>query len=155
MSTSLRGLAPPLVIAGCSRRKRATEKPIPALELYEGGCVPHLRHRVQAHPALGVRTRILSAEYGLITADRLVMPYDRVLTERRAAELRPQVAESLLHDVETSGLPEAVLVAAEPVYQSLVIGALTAQKIRPCLHLVDDARDWTTFSAVLDTWGWS
>lgn len=155
MSTSSRGLAPPLVIAGCSRRKRATRKPVPALELYEGGCVPQLRHRVQAHPALGARTRILSAEYGLIVADRLVMPYDRVLTERRTAELRPQVAEALRLDIETSGPPEAVLVAAEPAYQSLVLPTLTEQNIRPRLHLVDDARDWASFSAVLDTWGWS
>ncbi|MFA1543527.1 hypothetical protein SM611_31765 [Actinomadura sp. DLS-62] len=125
------------------------------MELYEGGCFPQLRHRVQAHPALGARTRILSAEYGLIMADRLVMPYDRVLTECRAAELRPRVTETLRLDVEMSGPPEAVLVAAEPIYQGLIIGALTAQNIRPCLHLVDDARDWAAFSAVLDTWGWS
>src|SRR5690606_18681462 len=139
---------PPLVIAGCSRRKRSTEKPIPALDLYEGGCVPQLRQRVQAHPALRARTRILSAEHGLITVDRLVLPYDRVLTERRAAELRPQVAEALRHDIETSGVPEAVLVAAEPAYQSLVTGVLTRWATRPRLHLVDDARDWGALSAI-------
>jgi hypothetical protein len=145
---------PALVIVGCSRRKRSALTPIPALELYEGGCVPQLRRRLGDRSALRDRVRILSAEHGLIEADRLLLPYDRVLTDQRAVELRPQVTQALHRDIETAGLPEAVLVAAEPCYQVLVTGVLTERFACPDLRTVSDVRDWGAVSAILDSWGW-
>ncbi|MEV4091087.1 DUF6884 domain-containing protein [Streptosporangium saharense] len=95
-----------LVIVGCSRRKKTTTVPCPALELYEGGCVPHLHRRVGHHPALRSRLRILSAEHGLVSANRLLLPYDRHLTPNRARELRPPTVAVLNEEFERDGRPE-------------------------------------------------
>ncbi|WP_084965848.1 DUF6884 domain-containing protein [Thermoactinospora rubra] len=139
-----------LVIVGCSRRKRHTGQPVPALDLYEGGCIPRLRQRISHLPELRARVRILSAEHGLIDTDRLLMPYDRVLTPERALELRPLAATALSRQFTAEGLPEQVLVVAEPLYQLIVWDQL--HQVR--LHLIDDPRDWAAVAAVLDAWGW-
>ncbi|MEV4091086.1 hypothetical protein [Streptosporangium saharense] len=39
---------------------------------------------------------------------------------------------------------------AEPLYQSIVSGALLDVR----LHFVDDPRDWSAASRVLDSWNW-
>ncbi|WP_433496788.1 DUF6884 domain-containing protein [Sphaerimonospora sp. CA-214678] len=139
-----------LVIVSCSRRKRSTELPIPALELYEGGCVPQLRRRIERFPELRPRVRILSAEHGLIDAGRLLVPYDRALSADRAVELRSIAAASLAREFELYGRPAEALVVAEPLYQSIVCDHLYDVR----LHLVGDPRDWVSASAVLDSWGW-
>lgn len=147
-------LGPPLVIVGCSRRKRFTSAPIPALELYEGGCIPQLRRRLGPYRVFCDRLRILSAEHGLIKGDRLLLPYDRVLTAQRAAELQPQVAQALHRDIQTGGLPRTVLVVAEPRYQALVTEALADRFACPDLRTISDVRDWYAVSTILDGWGW-
>lgn len=139
-----------LVIAGCSRRKRNTSIPVPALDLYEGGCVPQLRRRVGHLPELRRQVRILSAEHGLIDADQPLLPYNRVLTPARAVELRSLVAAVLAKEFELYGTPAEALVIAEPLYQSVVSDHLPGVS----LHLIDDPRDWAAASAVLDSWGW-
>jgi hypothetical protein len=140
-----------LVIVGCSRRKRNTLAPVPALELYEGGCIPQLRDRLGG---LRQSLRILSAEHGLIGADEPLLPYDRPLTPSRAAQLRPQAEAALARTFLESGFPHRVLVVAEPLYQGLVNGLLVSLPGTPRLELVDDPRDWTAVSATLDSWGW-
>ncbi|MEV7006670.1 DUF6884 domain-containing protein [Streptosporangium sp. NPDC051022] len=139
-----------LVIVGCSSRKKFTTVPVPALDLYEGGCVPHLRRRVGHLRALRSQVRILSAEYGLVSPDRLLLPYDRRLTSDRARELCPITAAVLEEEFERNGRPVRALVVAEPLYQSIVHAPL--REIR--LHLIDDPRDWATTSKVLDSWNW-
>ncbi|WP_182883923.1 DUF6884 domain-containing protein [Microbispora sp. H10949] len=139
-----------LVILGCSRRKRNTAVPVPALDLYEGGCVPQLRRRVGHIPELRHQVRILSAEHGLIDADRPLLPYDRVLTPARAVELRSLIAAVLAKEFELYGMPAEALVIAEPLYQSVVRDHLLGVS----LHLFDNPRDWVSASAVLDSWGW-
>src|SRR5256885_11615205 len=114
----------PLVVGGCARRKRQVRTPIPAMELYEGGCIPQLRRRLGDRAAFRHRVRILSAEHGLIDADRPLLPYDRVLTHQRAIELRPRVTADLRREIETAGLPKTVLLAAEPRLQALVTDPL-------------------------------
>jgi hypothetical protein len=109
-----------LVIVGCSRRKRATDVPVPALELYEGGCVPELRTRIGAHPQHRARVRVLSGEHGLLTADTPVLPYERPLDEHRIGELRPQVTATLLAEAIRDGMPRHLLLVAEPRYLSLL-----------------------------------
>lgn len=154
MNTAPARLGLPLVILGCSRRKRRTRTPIPALELYEGGCIPELRRRLGNRPAFRDRVRILSAEHGLITADLPLLPYDRVLTDQRAVELRPQVTAALCREIETAGPLKAVLVAAEPRYQALVTEPLTGRFTCPDLQIVSDVHGWGAISAILDSWGW-
>jgi hypothetical protein len=139
-----------LVIVGCSRRKRHVTVPIPAIELYEGGCFPQLRRRIGHIPRLRSRVRILSAEHGLIDVDRPLLPYDRCLSEERALELRSVTAAVLAREFKPYNRRPEALVVAEPLYQSIIRDHL--RDVR--LHLVDDPRDWASASAVLDAWGW-
>ncbi|MFI0424560.1 DUF6884 domain-containing protein [Spongiactinospora sp. 9N601] len=139
-----------LVIVGCSRRKRDTATPVPALDLYEGGCIPQLRRRIGQRQGLRRQVRILSAEHGLIDADRPLLPYDRALTPERASELRRNAGSVLAREFERYGTPTGVLLIAEPPYQDIVREHLRNVRVR----LVNDPRDWATASVVLDTWGW-
>lgn len=143
-----------MVIVGCSARKAITPGPLPALELYEGGCVPPLRARLGAQPRLRARVRILSAEHGLVTADTPLHTYNRRLDPGRAGELRPAVMAALRREMTTDGVPHEVLVVAEPLYLVL-LADLLALPARPRLHWVSDpAHGWPQTSTVLDHWGW-
>jgi hypothetical protein len=142
----------PMVIAACSARKTATTSQVPAFELYQGGCVPPLRERVGHDPRLRGRVRFLSAEHGIIGADTLLLPYDRALDPRRAAELRPAVTRALVADFTKAGFPRQVLVIAEPTYLILLADLLAAGIP---MHWVPDVRaGWAEAAAVLDGWGW-
>ena len=140
-----------LVIAGCSRRKRAGTTPVPALDLYEGGSIPWLRARLGSHPGFRRRVRILSAEHGLLEADSPVLPYDRRLDAARARELAAVVAGAMARDWSGSGAPGEVLVIAEPLYLVPLAGLLaTPARVR----WVPDPYDTAQAGRVLDQWGW-
>jgi len=143
-----------LVIVGCSANKATTAGPLPALELYDGGCVPPLRARLGGQPRLRARVRFLSAEHGLVTADTLLHPYDRPLDGQRAVELRPHVASALGRDMAAHGVPEEILLVAEPLYLVL-LADLLALPARPRVQWIPDhANGWPQARAVLDDWGW-
>ncbi len=143
-----------LVVVGCTRRKTATQTPVPALALYQGGCVPQLRARFGHRLDLRARVRILSAEHGLVDADTPLLPYDRALTAERAAQLRPGVGARLLAEFATHGVPRAMLVVAGPLYLRLLSDVFMATP-RPALEwFADPAADWDHAAAVLDRWGW-
>lgn len=143
-----------MVIIGCTARKALTPGPLPALELYNGGCVPSLRARLGADPRLRARVRFLSAEHGLITADTPLHTYDRPLDLDRAAELRPAVTAALRREMTTGGVPREVLVVVEPLYLVL-LADLLALPARPRLHWIPDpGHGWAQARAVLDQWGW-
>jgi len=144
-------LAARLVIAGCSRRKQASAVPVPALELYEGGCIPWLRARLGGCPQLRRRVRIVSAEHGLLEADSPLLPYDRLLDAGRARQLAAAVTAALARDWAGSGAPGEVLVIAEPLYL-VPLAALLATPAR--VHWVPDPRDTAQAARVLDQWGW-
>ncbi len=143
-----------MVIIGCSARKAATPGPLPALELYEGGCVPPLRTRLGSDPRLRARVRFLSAEHGLVTADTPLHTYDRPLDPDRAVLLRPAVMSALRREMAADGVPHEVLVVAEPLYLVL-LADLLALPARPRVHWIPDhAHGWAQARAVLDQWGW-
>jgi hypothetical protein len=144
-------LAGRLVIAGCSRRKRAGTVPAPALELYEGGSIPWLRARLGGHPVFRRRVRILSAEHGLLQADSPVLPYDRPLDAGRARQLAAAVTGALARDWAGSGAPGEMLVIAEPLYLVPLAGLL-ATPAR--IHWIPDPYDTDQAGRVLDQWGW-
>ena len=145
----------PMVIAGCSRRKTATASPAPALDLYQGGCIPALRARIARQPELRARTWIISAEYGLLHADALVLPYDRRMDPSRALALRSQADHRLEADCQRHGTPRAVLVIAEPVYQ-LALTGLSRLVSRDRVHWINDpATGWPGAEAVLNSWSQS
>jgi len=141
-----------IVIAGCSRRKTSAGEPVPALDLYQGGCIPALRACAEAKPGLRSRIWILSAEHGLLHADTPVLPYDRRMDPARAAWLRPAVRQCLHAECGRNGRPLEVLVIAEPLYQLALadLGALVGpDRVR---WVSDPARDWGTAEAVIDSW---
>lgn len=143
-----------LVIVGCTARKAPTPQPLPALELYEGGCVPSFRARLGGQPQLRARVRFLSAEHGLVTADTPLHPYNRLLDLARAVELRPVVMAALHREMTTHGVPHEVLVVAEPLYLVLLADLLALPE-RPLVHWIPDhAHGWPQASALLDAWGW-
>jgi hypothetical protein len=109
--------ADPMVIVGCSRRKAAATEPVPALDLYQGGCIPALRGCTDRHPGLRGRVWIISAEHGLLHADTLLLPYDRRMDPGRALILRAQVSQCLRSECLRNGTPREALVIAEPFYQ--------------------------------------
>lgn len=141
-----------LVIAGCSRRKLATSVPVAALDLYQGGCIPWLRSRVTSAPHLRARIRILSAQHGLLNADRRVLPYDRPLDTERAAEILPLVTDALAAEWAEDGAPREILVVAEPLYLVPLAAILATPTI---VHWVPDPHDTDTAGRVLLRWGWS
>lgn len=142
----------PVVIAGCSRRKSPSVGPLPALDLYEGGCIPALRACAGRAPGLRRRIWILSALHGLLHAEDPVLPYDKRMDPERAAQLRPAIRQRLETDWARSGAPSAILVIAEPVYQ-LALADLGMLADRGQVHWVSDpAGDWDTAEAILSTW---
>lgn len=145
-----------LVFLGCSRRKLTTRVPVPALELYQGGCVPALRDRVAASPAHRARLRILSAQHGMVGADTLLLPYDRPMTYDRVDQLRPAVHAKLIADVAAYGVPRHILVLAGPMYLELIVGAFSfaGPEPRPRLTWIATTTGWSVAAAVLDEWGW-
>lgn len=163
MSTDLSGHSPHahadpftdrMVIIGCSARKATAPGPLPALELYDGGCVPPLRTRLGDNSRLRARVRILSAEHGLVTADTLLHTYDRPLDPDRAVVLRPAVMSALRGDMAADGVPHEILIVVEPLYLVL-LADLLALPARPRLYWIPDpAHGWPQASAVLDQWGW-
>ena len=143
-----------LIIVGCSAEKTPTPQPLPALDLYDGGCVPPLRTRLGHRPELRARVRFLSAQHGLVSADTPLHTYDRPLDPARAAHLRPQVWTGLSAEMADNGMPIDVLIIAEPLYLVLVADLLASPE-RPRVHWIPDhAHGWPHAAAVLDRWKW-
>jgi hypothetical protein len=141
-----------MVIAGCSRRKLQTAMPVPALDLYQGGCIPALRARAQEIVWLRSRTWILSAEHGLLHADTPLLPYDRRMDSERAAWLRPAACRRLREEFSQRGFPREILVIAEPLYQLALAGLASLVGANRVDWVDDPAREWDKASAVIDTW---
>ena len=77
-----------LIITACGRSKN--DRPLPAWKLYKSSRVKAVYYRVIKHDFA-----ILSSEYGLVEAERVISPYEKVMTKRRAEELIPQVTAKL------------------------------------------------------------
>jgi hypothetical protein len=141
----------PMVIAGCSRRKLAASRPVPALDLYQGWCIPALRARAARQPALRDRIWILSAEHGLIRAGTPLLPYDRRMTPARALALRPGAERQLREAFTRDGVPPAVIVIAEPAYQA-ALASLPDLAGADRIHWFATAAGWAGAQAILDRW---
>jgi len=141
-----------MIIAGCSRRKLQTAVPVPALDLYQGSCIPALRTRAQEAGWLRSRTWILSAEHGLLHADAPLLPYDRRMDEQRAALLRPAACRRLRDEFTQHGVPREVLVLAEPLYQLALADLVSLAGAGRVRWVGDPAREWDQASAVISTW---
>jgi hypothetical protein len=91
-----------LLVLACSEHKRLDAGLLPAIDRYDGPTFRVLRHYLQEQPERAPTVWILSAEYGLLSAERLIPYYDRLLDARRAKELRPLVAADVRHILYTN-----------------------------------------------------
>jgi hypothetical protein len=138
-----------LVVVACCKEKRVTTDPVPALDLYEGWVVPLIRDRVAGHGGLRNRVLVLSALYGLVTADALVSTYEQPMTEERARVLAGTAPEVLRRHLARFPSCEALLLM-EPPYAE-VLGPVPVAKTR----LITDPMDrHAEIHAVLDAWSW-
>lgn len=143
---------PPMLISSCSRRKTATSRPVPALELYQGWCIPALRARTARQPELRASTWIISAEYGLIHADTPLLPYDRRMTLARAQALRPHVDQTLAETFGADGLPPAIVVIAGSAYQAALAGLPSLARPARVRWFSTPADGWAGAEQILDRW---
>lgn len=81
-----------LLILSCSQRKRSDPGLLPAIGRYDGPAFRVLRRYRQSDPVDPPQVYVLSAEFGLIAADRPIPTYDRRMTPSRADDLRRSVA---------------------------------------------------------------
>ncbi|SDT74498.1 hypothetical protein [Actinoplanes derwentensis] len=130
---------------------------VSAWNLYQGGCLPQLRKRLDGHPQHRSRVRLVSAEYGLLHPDTSVPPPSiREMTEELAGQLRPQARTMLLEEFGRYGLPREVMLLVEFPYHHVVkdIFRLPGMTPRTSLGIPHPAEHWTLIAAVLDRWGW-
>ncbi|ASO21573.1 hypothetical protein FHR81_003217 [Actinoalloteichus hoggarensis] len=143
-----------LIIVGCSRRKLDTTDPVPALRLYQGGCVPQLREHLAERPDLRARVRILSAEHGLLHPDQPITPYDHRITSTLAARrLGRRVGPQLDTELAADSPITDILTIVEPLYL-VALTRLFDHLDRIRLTCLPDPRGWAAAEAVLDDWGW-
>ena len=86
-----------LLLIGCSQHKREDEGLLPAIDRYDGPAYRCLRKmiREETYPVDEIGCLIISAKYGLITAQACIEDYDQKMTPGRAAELRDDVQSGL------------------------------------------------------------
>jgi cytoplasmic iron level regulating protein YaaA (DUF328/UPF0246 family) len=92
-----------LLILACSERKRTDSGFLPALERYDGvnyRVVQKIKREGYLIPNLDIL--ILSAKYGLISADTPIENYDFRMTRSRAVEIQAEVGAKLDFTLRTT-----------------------------------------------------
>jgi hypothetical protein len=84
-----------LLLLSCSQRKKFSEGLLPAIDRYDGPAYRVLRRYLNQNLTPSVDVIILSAKYGLISADDYLPYYDHRLTKGQVHELRHQVITKL------------------------------------------------------------
>jgi hypothetical protein len=84
-----------LLLLNCSQRKKFDERLLPAIERYDGPAYHVLRRYLKQNPNPSVDVKILSAKYGLISADDYLPYYDYRLTKGHIHQLHHQVIREL------------------------------------------------------------
>jgi hypothetical protein len=92
-----------LLVISCSKRKRLDSRLMPAIDRYDGPTFRVLRCFLREHPEHAPEVLIISAEYGLLSADSRIPFYNRAINATRAKELRPLVAVDFRRIFSTSG----------------------------------------------------
>jgi hypothetical protein len=84
-----------LLLLGCSQSKRSDTGELPAIERYDGPPFRVLRRYFKQDNAKAVDVVVLSAQYGLISADFPIPHYDCRMTREKAQALRQSVLAGL------------------------------------------------------------
>ena len=93
-----------LLIMACSQRKRPNPGLLPAIERYDGPTFQVLRKFLLENPveAQSIDTFILSANFGLISANHPTPNYDYRMSQRRAQELQAKVVHDFGQVLQTT-----------------------------------------------------
>src|SRR4051794_5911479 len=82
-----------LLVISCSQRKVLDEKPIPAVDRYDGPAFRVLRKYLREVHDPSLTVQILSAKYGLIDAEYPIPYYDCRMTRPVASTMKPEALE--------------------------------------------------------------
>lgn len=115
-----------LVILGCSRQKRRSRNLLPAIERYDGPLFRVFRRYASEQSADFLYARVLSGRFGLISGKHVIPFYDRQLSRRDRALLRPVVRDQLKRALNKVR-PVRVFVSVGRNYWPLLEDPLTRQ----------------------------
>lgn len=89
------------LILSCSQTKVSQPDLLPAVDRYDGPIYHVLRKYLREAPLQSplLDIFILSAEFGLISANKRIPVYERQMTASRAAQLRTQVMETIRQNI--------------------------------------------------------
>jgi hypothetical protein len=93
-------ISPSLIILGCSRRKKRTSRPIPAIDRYDGPLFQVLRKHIRERPEVPPATYVLSGRFGLIDAEFPTPRYSHRLTAADIPILQNSVDSQIKKAVE-------------------------------------------------------
>lgn len=110
-----------LLIISCSQRKRSDPGLLPAIERYDGPAFRVLRRYLRGNPAHPPDIHILSAEFGLIPAERSIPFYDRRMSDSRAHDLRDD-AIAAFHGIVSAASYTELHLALSKVYLAALDG---------------------------------
>lgn len=131
-----------ILLVSCSKAKDDHPIPMPAIDRYNGPAFRVIRKAMQEGYwpddvtlliALQGAQHVVSAEFGLLTADGPIPWYDRKMTPARATELKDEIAGAL--DGVLTGADEVFLNVAGPYYihrPSRLDGTGRPAPRRPC-----------------------
>jgi hypothetical protein len=110
-----------LLILACSQRKRPDPGLLPAIERYDGPTFRVLRRflREQPNKAKQIDIFILSAAYGLISANYPIKSYNIVMATQRTSKLRDEVMRNFIDLLSTGGYSELCLAMSKKYLQVL------------------------------------
>lgn len=115
-----------LLIQSCSATKQDIEKPVQALDLYDGYFFRIIKKAVRAgrfQPGLDII--IISAKHGVIGPDDKIRYYDQRIDTERAEELNEDVVDAIVDKVAEEGY-EKVWINLGKDYLPAVNGLETA-----------------------------
>jgi len=93
-----------LLIQSCSATKQDIEKPVQAIDLYDGYFFSIIKKAVRAgrfQPGLDII--IISAKHGVVEPDEEIGYYDRRMDTERAEELNDEVVNTIASHVTENG----------------------------------------------------
>ena len=96
-----------LLIIPCSQRKKITDFPTSAINVYDGPFYRLLRKNIlEFDNNNGLDIYIISAKYGLIDPLHEIQTYDQKMDDEQAKRLKPKIRESLLKIIKNKTYSE-------------------------------------------------
>ena len=110
-----------ILLMSCSSKKRSVDRPIPAIDLYNGVFFSVYKKAVKTFPSLSSKVKVLviSAKYGLIEASHPISYYDLKMTPSIAFEQQNEntrILKRFIHDLK----PETLVVVMGKTYMQSV-----------------------------------